>query len=129
VPVAALVSVGDLGLTSLALGEAELAAIRVYVEDVLVGAVGTPRGRLESNWEDIATEETKGVREGAWLEPHRLSRVVLLICLEKLGVHRVQILLVHVSWEKEHWVSGWVRREWLIERVVANDEWVFGEAG
>ena len=100
----------NLRLTSRALTTAELAAVSVVVEDVLVGAKFTAWGRLEADREDQARENANLIREGCRFEPHLLVDVVRLVLLEGLFVHRCQILLVHVSWGKEKGITSWVGR-------------------
>ena len=130
-PGEALVGVSDLWLTAaiLTLLGVHLAAVSMVVEHVRAGANFTTWRGLESNWEHKAPSETEFVREGDGLEPHLLCSIMALVLFVDLGVHRSQVLLVHVSRDKEHWVSGRVGTVRFVQRIVTNNVWVVGEAG
>ena len=128
-PVEALGGMGRLWLARrLTLLHAELAAIGVHVEDVLVRATSSTWRRIKANWEDVASEEAKRVGEWTWLEPHLLLCIVRLVSLEEPCVHRAQVFLIHVARPEEHWIAGRVSREWLVEWVVTNDIGVLSKA-
>ena len=127
-PLPAYVTICDLGLAARALASTSLAAVRVHVEHVLVGANLTARWRLETDSEVMATEEGHVVRHGAWLEPHLLGSIVRLVLVEDLLVQRGEILLVHVTRHEKHRVTDWIRREWLVKRIISNNVGVVRKA-
>ena len=128
VPLSALGSVGNLRLTSETFVGAELAAVGMVIEDVLIRADLTTRGDIETNIEDHARKNTNLIWERNWLEPHLLFAVVRLILLIKFLIHGGEVSLVHVAWDEKMRVPGGVRREWLIKRIVTNDVGVVSEA-
>jgi len=50
-----------------------------------------------------------------------------LVLAEDVLVHRGQVLLVHMSWDKEHRVFSRVGWEWFVKRIVTNNIGVVSE--
>ena len=132
-PLEALVGVSNLRFSRRnfagALSGRELAAVGMVVEYVLVGADSFAWWCLETNGEDISTQEADLIREGHRLEPHLLGTVMNLSLVVDVFIEWCKVGLVEVSGHQEHGVLSRVAREWLVKRVVADNIGVVCEFG